>query len=417
MGVNFNDKRSEAASPSAENTDMKLGRRSVLMAAPAAFATQARVSQPSDTVREPTDVRVEITKDSRVEPISRARVRLRRGGETVGDWVDMACKQRCSDEDVQQTWGPADDRKLDPATGAPFASSGPLRNGTYELEILVERGRFLDPVRGSDDIRLSVPPTAPREVAAERDGDEVRVTWKRAPEPDVTGYRVERRGGDGWSEIATTSDARHVDEPGPGTYRYRVVTLRDDGRGGTLEKASSEREVEIPEPEPEDESDDGDGSSGGNDDGGNAAGGNGSGDGNEDGNGNGASQDDGGASDASESETSSSSSRERRSSTSRAPSLGSGRSGQIPSVFGRSPETADPEAFSEELDFGDAANGNGNGDGDGNGADDDVVLSTGRGGAFDRMVDGERVATPIALGLVLTATGLHLWRWLRVPGL
>jgi hypothetical protein len=44
-----------------------------------------------------------------------------------------------------------------------------------------------------------------------------------------------------------------------------------------------------------------------------------------------------------------------------------------------------------------------------------VVLSTG--GMFDRMADNERIATPIAFGLVLTATGLHLWRWLRVPAL
>jgi hypothetical protein len=390
----------------------------MLLAAPAAFAASAKVTQPSDTVRGPTDVRVEITRDSRVEPISRARARLQRGGDTLGDWVDLACKQRCADDQLRQTWGPVDDRKLDPATGAPFTSGGALRNGEYELQVRVERGRFLDPLESTDRIRLSVPPSAPGDVTAQRDGDEVEVTWKKAPEPDVTGYRVERRDGDGWREVRTTSADSHVDEPGPGSHTYRVVALRDDGRGGTLEKASSEREVEIPEPEDDDPdgrsgNGNGDGDGDGNGDGG--SGGSGDVDGEDEGSGSGDGAGNGDdAEEATEAEdrAGSSGERDRRTSSSaRAPSLGSDRSGSIPSVFGRSPETADPDAFSEELDFGDARNG------DGEDPDDDVVLSGGRSGTIDRLLDAERIATPIAVGLVLTATGMHLWRWLRVPGL
>jgi hypothetical protein len=387
----------------------------MLLAVPAAFAAQGRISQPADTVRSSTDIRVQITKESRVEPISRVRVRLRRGGENLGDWVEMSCKQGCGDDQIEQTWGPTDDRRLDPSTGAPFTSGGPLRNGEYVLQVRIERGQFLDPNEFTQRIRLAVPPSAPADVTAERDGEEVRVGWKKAPEPDITGYRVERRADGGWRELATTSDASHVDDPGPGTHTYRVVALRSDGSGGTLEKGSAEREVEVPEPGEDGDGDTGSGSGDGDgDENGEGEGGSGSGDGNGDGDdasGDGAGDGEGESAGDPEidTEASSSSGRSGRSSPARAPSLGSDRSGGIPSVFGRTPETADPDAYSEELDFSDLAGGDED-------ADDDVVLSTG-GGAFNRALDDERIATPIAVGLVLTATGLHLWRWLRVPAL
>jgi hypothetical protein len=390
----------------------------LMLGAPAALAASAAVTEPSDTVREPVELRVTVTKDSRVEPVSRVRVRMQHRGEHVGERIDLECKQRCGDDHTEQVWGPQGDRKLDPATGAPFDAQGPLANGEYELEIRVDRGRFLEPIETTDRIRLAVPPSAPREVTAERDGDEVTVTWRRAPEPDVTGYRVERRDGENWADLATTPDDRHVDEPGPGTHAYRVVALRDDGRGGTLEKASSTAEVEVPAP-----GDDGNGNGNGGGSNGNGEGngnggdtdgnGNGNGNGDSDGEGNGEGNGNGGDGDgdAEEASGSSSSERTRRSSSpARAPSLGSDGSGSIPSVFGRDPASADPDAFSEELDFGDPRNGNGDGD-------DDVVLSSGRGGTMERLMDAERVATPIAVGLVLTATGLHLWRWMRVPTL
>jgi hypothetical protein len=379
----------------------------LLLAVPAALAAQPRVVEPSDNVRGATDLRIQVTKESRVEPISRVRVRMRRGGETLGDWVEMACKQRCAEDETEQIWGPADDRKLDPATGAPFTSGGPLRNGEYVLQTRVERGRFLDPVEATERIRLFVAPSAPADVTAERDGAEVRLAWKKAPEPDIVGYRVERSSGNGFDEIATTSEAGHVDVPGPGAHTYRIVSLRDDGRGGTLETASSEREVELPDDAADGSGNGGSGEGGGNGDGsGNGEGGDGEG-GNGDGEG-GDGDGDGADGEMADTEASSTGERARRSSSpARAPSLGSDRSGGIPSVFGRTPETADPDAYSEELDFSQLEGGED--------PDDDVVLSTG--GMFERMADSERIATPIAFGLVLTATGLHLWRWLRVPAL
>jgi hypothetical protein len=379
----------------------------LLLAVPAAFAAQARVVEPSDNVRGATDLRVQVTRESRVEPISRVRVRMRRSGEVIGDWVEMSCKQRCGDDQTEQLWGPADDRKLDPATGAPFTSGGPLRNGEYVLQTRVERGQFLEPVESTERIRLFVAPTAPADVTAGRDGGEVRLGWKKAPEPDIVGYRVERSSGAGFTEIATTSEASHVDQPGPGAHTYRVVSLRADGRGGTLETASSEREVELLDEDVDGSgnggSGEGDGNGGGSGDGegGNGEGGDGNG-------GEGSGTGDGGDGEVADTEASSTGERTRRgSSPARAPSLGSDRSGGIPSVFGRTPQSADPDAYSDELDFSGLQNGED--------PDDDVVLSTG--GMFDRMADNERIATPIAFGLVLTATGLHLWRWLRVPAL
>jgi hypothetical protein len=381
----------------------------LLLAAPAALAATAAVTSPSDTVRGPVDLKVTVTKESRLEPISRVRARLQRNGDHVGERIDLVCQERCGNDHDSEVWGPRDDKRLDPATGAPFEVGGPLANGEYVVQIRVDRDRFLDPIETTDRIRLAAPPTAPGDVTAERDGGTVAVSWSASPEPDITGYRVERREGDDWKDLATTSETGHADEPGPGSHAYRVVALRDDGRGGTLEKASSSTEVEIPEPD----AGNGDGNGNGNGDG---SGDGGSGNGGGSGDGNGGGSDDGGGDDGQdgadagddESSASSSGRSPRSSSPARAPSLGSDRSGSIPSVFGRDPASADPDAFSEQLDFGDPADG-----------DDDVVLSTRDGfrGTVDRILDAERVATPIAFGLVLTATGLHLWRWLRVPAL
>ena len=97
--------------------------------------------------------------------------------------------------------------------------------------------------------------------------------------------------------------------------------------------------------------------------------------------------------------------RERRNAP--APDVGSGRGGfGIPEL----PRVGD--VFRGELDF------DGDGSREGGEDADEVVLSSPSGGSGSFLGSGEeaeRIAVPIAGGLLLTAIGLHLWRWLKVP--
>jgi hypothetical protein len=71
-------------------------------------------------------------------------------------------------------------------------------------------------------------PEAPRDLVAVREGASVRVFWTPGGEPDLAGYRIERRVADGpWERIAEgVTQAQWLDpEPAPGALAYRVFAL------------------------------------------------------------------------------------------------------------------------------------------------------------------------------------------------
>ncbi|MEX0836674.1 MAG: hypothetical protein WD010_11315, partial [Nitriliruptor sp.] len=101
--------------------------------------------------------------------------------------------------------------------------------------------------------------------------------------------------------------------------------------------------------------------------------------------------------------------------TGRAPSVSLGRGGSgVPELPGVG------DIFRGSLDYGldDPEAADARGDAPAPGDDDEVVLSApgnGAGSFVGRLTDPNRIAVPIAGGLLMTAISLHLWRWLRVP--
>jgi hypothetical protein len=367
----------------------------VLLVLPAAPATaaQSTLVTPDGAITKATPIEIEMERDFGAERISEVHATLTRDGEALGMRLQLECVGGCDPTDQVVRFALPNGEMFDPATGEPFGAEGPLANGTYVLEVeLLKNSRFQSDEEFQHELVLSVRPTAPKDVAAEVDGDEVALTWTPSPEPDVENYRIERHDGDDWQTVTTTTEPTAVDEPGEGEHRYRVVAERPDGRDGTVERASEEVTVEVVVEEEDDEEDreesDEDEEERESEESEDAE--VESQDGN--GNGNGGDQD------------TSNERRNRSGGSADAPSTGNGNGG-IPGIDGNG--DAD-EGYSTELDYGDMGDTR---------AGDDVEIATPSGwrGTVDRIFDAEQVAVPIAAGLVMTAAGLHLWRWLRVP--
>jgi hypothetical protein len=94
--------------------------------------------------------------------------------------------------------------------------------------------------------------SAPRGVSASFDSNSVGIGWASNPEADITGYRVERDSGSGWSSIGTTGSTSMSDSPGPGNHSYRVIAIRSSvvNGGGTASGPSSPASVNVPAPPP-----------------------------------------------------------------------------------------------------------------------------------------------------------------------
>jgi hypothetical protein len=351
------------------------------------------------TVSRALDVKVRVNSDLTDPRVTGLRVRLASGG----DPVEATCVDACGER------GPVFSFPLDPRAGAPFAD-GPLPNGRTAFEAIVSR-ELGDDQRLAFDLNLRVPGSAVGGLAATIEDRKVRLAWRRAPEPDIERYRVERCGGvcgdesGSWEALRETqpSASSFTDEPGDGEFSYRVVTIRSTGGDGALETVSSPVVAEVVAV------------ANGNGDG---SGGDGNGD-EADGNGNGGNGNGDGADDRPQRpERPRSESRERPRSGS-APSISSGERG-APRESAGVPEVAD--AFEPELDYSgmDARlrGGDGGSTPDDTDIDDEVIVGAPRDGDgtfFGALTDPDRVAVPIAGGLLLTAVGLHLWRWLKIP--
>lgn len=276
---------------------------------------------------------------------------------------------------------------------------------------------------GTFTTTIDVPGSAVSSLTRTVSGDKVSLSWKGAPEAGISGYRVERVTGGGTTKVTTTSGTSATDEPGPGEHRYRVITVRPKAGSGSHETVSSPVTAVVEEAE--EASDDGNGSNGSNGSSGSSgsSGSNGS-NGSDAPNGSSSTDGSNGSStsratapevsedgdDGAEADSSRrAADRDRgRTRTGQAPSVGRERGGfGIPEL----PRVGD--IFRGELDF------EQDGDADAEREEgDEVVLSapSGSSGSFlGSAEEAERIAIPIAGGLLLTAIGLHLWRWLKVP--
>lgn len=388
----------------------------VLLSLPGAVAAQenadegAWITVPEDgVVRGTTTVKVRV--QNLLQPVS-VRVQI----PDVGSHR-LSCDPNCdANRNDDGSWRYQFRQELDPRSGAPFAEAGFL-NGKVDAIIVVER--HLDEQRYRRNLTFHVPSVGVRDVVTSVSGDAVTIGWTRAPEADVTGYRIERVGSTTTHEVATVGPdaASAVDQPGVGDHEYRVVTIRKGGTSPTLETTSStvSATVDAP-PEPETAtpgSGGGDGSDGGSLGGASSSGGPRDADAP-------ALDADGDGDDGAAGQDRSQAAASQRSATRTGRSAG--RAGAF-SFEGHGPGIpaipAADEVFRGELDYGAREPQTADGDGDGSDVgDDEVVLSTpGRsGGSFlGRLTDPDRVAVPIAGGLLLTAMALHLWRWLKIP--
>lgn len=194
----------------------------------ASAATSATITSPvrDATVAGPTVVRVDVTRELLDAEVERVELRISRDGRTrlAGTQVvALSCVADCGAD--RSVWAAPD---LDPRTMSPFGAS-PVCNGRWQLQPSLDGGPFAS----GSSVVFAAAPTPPRDVRTSVDGRDATVSWTAAPEPDVVGYRVERRvDGGPWRTVTTVaSDRTQTTTPGlaPGRYEHRVVTLRPDG--------------------------------------------------------------------------------------------------------------------------------------------------------------------------------------------
>jgi hypothetical protein len=381
----------------------------------AALAVGATLRGPSDgVVTGPTSLDLRIHREP-FEAISRIDATLYRGGAPLdGSRARELCEGL---RDCPNGSREADYRiPFDPRDGAPFLANGgrTLANGPYELVVGIQVGQEVQ--QRPLPLTLSVPPAAPSDLRVSTAGTQVSIQWTRGAEPDLAGHRIERSSGSGWAragEVGGTAEA-YVDEPGPGSHRYRVVVIRPNGRGGSYEVTSAEVAATVDAPVTVDDrrgEDPSDGRERGDDSGPS-----------EDGRAGESEPLDLERSDADVDEGDGAQGDDARAGSSRASGAAAPRrSFQAPSVNldrdgADTPPVPwdDPEYFQETLDYDDAvaaAPREGGDDRDGN----EVLLAVPGMGSLTGGLDDSRFAIPIAGGLLMTAIGLHLWRWLKLP--
>lgn len=226
--------------------------------------------------------------------------------------VDLSCVSGPCNAD--STWGGV---TFDTVGFQPFGRPDRVCNGAWYLQVAVDGAAFSPGQR----VLVSQLPGAPTGVTVAGDVRRATVTWVANPEQDLAGYRVQRRpeGSGAWTSVAEvdagTTRFEHTTDPG--TYEYRVLALRPDGRGADgapapictdtgreLAAASSPRAVTVdaPAPTPTPSPTTG-GSGGGSGGGGTGGGGSGSGGGSGDGSSSGGgSSSDGGSTDGGDSD-------------------------------------------------------------------------------------------------------------------
>lgn len=395
----------------------------LLLWSPAAAlaAYSATVVRPADQakVTGTTEVHVQVRRDFADTAVAGLRVRPADGGPLRPTTCVSGCEAGGREPVFAFTF--------DPRTGAPFGDEI-VPNGPFEFEGVISRDLGPDRSVGTLTLDLRVPGSAVGGLAATTDDDTVRLAWSRAPEPDVLGYRIERCAGvcdasgdwTGRGDVAPSASA-FTDAPGVGSSSYRVVTIRNGGGDGSsietvsapvtaevAPPASSSPDGEVGTDEVDGDGDDGGGDGAGQDD---AGGDRDEADATDRSRDRGADGADTGSSDGDQlgAPPSAGSARPKAPRSSRPPAVPLGPAGA------RIPEPPVLEdVFRSELDYAedDAQAAAGEGEGD------EVILSApgGSGGSFPGVLGGlDRFAVPLAGGLLATAVGLHLRRWLRIP--
>lgn len=137
--------------------------------------------------------------------------------------------------------------------------SGLSSNGRYTVS-----ARAVANSGASDEVSVYVyvdnAPSIPSGFDVSSSGNTVNMSWAANPEPDITGYRVERDSGSGWSGIADTGSTSFSETIPEGSHSYRVIAFRQSPISGTRGSSASEVRVAsyaAPPPETSDGTDTG----------------------------------------------------------------------------------------------------------------------------------------------------------------
>ncbi|MBW3562546.1 MAG: fibronectin type III domain-containing protein [Actinobacteria bacterium] len=422
-----------------------------LGALPASAAVTMTIGSPSagQEISSATATQVHIRRQLFDPSVSDVELRLVRGGTPTAG-AKLSCTQGCNDN--EQIWGQL---QLQPSSPDEFGVSHPLANGSWTVQSRWRNGSNGSwSAWGADvQITLSVPPSAVSGLAADADLRDVTLTWQRAPEPDISAYRIQRRpDGGSWTVVdSTDGSASSYSEtvPSAGAYEYRVVTVRPNGDGGALTATSQSVSVTAtspsPSPSPTGSSSDGGGTTGGST-GGSSGGSTG---GVQQGDDTGDDTTDGGTDSSGDDATTGDASGEPSDGSSSADGSGAGAEGTGGDAgstsnrsYGRSRVAAPPgarqgasldvdadlpdpevapeaeerffgegEGFSEELEYGAADAVLPEPDGE-----QDAVLRRMPGGIQEFIVsrfETRTLLTSIAAGLLFVTLGLHVFRWMR----
>ncbi len=116
---------------------------------------------------------------------------------------------------------------------------------------------------GSDtssvNVKVANEPVSPSGVSANWNGSQVVISWNANPEPDITGYLVERNG----SSLGRVEGTSMTDSPGSGDHTYRVTALRYSPAGEKASSPSGGATVNVPASAPPSDGGGDDSSSGG----------------------------------------------------------------------------------------------------------------------------------------------------------
>ncbi|MDP8960272.1 MAG: hypothetical protein M3N32_01385 [Actinomycetota bacterium] len=214
-----------------------------LTALPATAAMNANVEAPTHgqeiTKDAPVQARVLLERLASDPAVTSVAVQLFRDG-THYSRTPLRCASNDGCTSSSQTWV----GQFDP-------QPQPIRNGMYNLQVKVNDGTFADKI----NVYLSLPPSPVTNLQASPQGRAVELAWKKAPEPDISGYRVERRTGETWERVTRLGPeaTSYTDRPPAGTYSYRVVSVRKNGKQDaelTAASGASKSTVVAPPKEP-----------------------------------------------------------------------------------------------------------------------------------------------------------------------
>ncbi|HYI46504.1 MAG TPA: hypothetical protein VE174_13695 [Actinomycetota bacterium] len=117
------------------------------------------------------------------------------------------------------------DASFDWDTTRYVGSSGLARNREYSVQV-----RAVSHSGGEDQLSalaiVNNQPAVPSGLSTSVAGRDVTIAWDANPEPDITGYRVERYFGSDYVEAATVTETIFTEAPGSGRFSYRVVAIR-----------------------------------------------------------------------------------------------------------------------------------------------------------------------------------------------